>query len=53
MSSLALVSLIVLVAVILIGFFRKVSADDFVNAVRVTVDQAGMLSNALGFSSDK
>ena len=33
-----------------IGFFRKVSADDFVNAVRVTVDQAGMLSNALGYS---
>ena len=33
-----------------IGFFRRVSADDFVNAVKVTVDQAKMLSNALGFS---
>ena len=35
-----------------IGFFRRVSADDFVNAVEVTVDQAKMLSNALGFSSE-
>ena len=33
-----------------IGFFRRVSADDFVNAVKVTVDQAKMLSNALGYS---
>lgn len=35
-----------------IGFFRRVSADDFVNAVKVTVDQAKMLSNALGFNAD-
>ncbi|WP_405340484.1 IclR family transcriptional regulator [Ruminococcus sp.] len=33
-----------------IGFFRRVSADDFVNAVRVTVDQAKMLSNVLGYT---
>lgn len=32
-----------------IGFFRRVSADDFVNAVNMTVDQAKMLSTALGF----
>lgn len=32
-----------------IGFFRRVSADDFVNAVKVTVDQAAMLSTALGY----
>lgn len=36
-----------------IGFFRKVSADDFINAVKVTVDQAKMLSNTLGFSAEK
>lgn len=33
-----------------IGFFRRVSADDFVNAVKVTVSQAQMLSTALGFN---
>lgn len=32
-----------------IGFFRRVSADDFVNAVKMTVDQAAMLSTALGY----
>lgn len=32
-----------------IGFFRRVSAEDFVNAVKVTTDQAAMLSSALGF----
>ena len=33
-----------------IGFFRRVSAEDFVNAVKMTVDQAAMLSTALGFT---
>lgn len=32
-----------------IGFFRRVSADDFVNAVKMTVNQAAMLSTAWGF----
>ena len=32
-----------------IGFFRRVRSDDFVNAVKMTTDQAAMLSSALGF----
>lgn len=32
-----------------IGFFRRVSSDDFVKAVEVTVKQAQMLSAALGY----
>ena len=34
-----------------IGFFRRVSAEDFVNAIEVTVRQAQMLSAALGFKA--
>lgn len=34
-----------------IGFFRRVSADDFVNAVKMTVNQAAMLSTALGYNN--
>ncbi len=34
-----------------IGFFRRVSAEDFVNATDATVKQARMLSSALGYDS--
>lgn len=32
-----------------VGFFRRVSTEDFVNAVKVTLNQSEMLSSALGF----
>ena len=32
-----------------VGFFRRTSSDEFVNAVEATVKQAGMLSTALRF----
>lgn len=34
-----------------IGFFRRVSSDEFISAAEATVKQAGMLSTALGFST--
>ena len=36
-----------------IGFFRRVSSEDFIKAVEATVKQADMLSTALGYSGSR